>query len=1014
LAARLRRAAARRPSQEELGAWGFLLLLSGGRAVPALERALAAGPPDALVLNDLGAAYLGLASPGEPLDYLRALDAFDRALALHPDLAAARFNRALALQRLTLRRHARLAWNRYLQLDRSSGWASEARRQLQALDEPTDTELWEQGLPALTAAALAGREGAVARAVSRFPQLARLHAEERLLPAWAAAAAHGRAEEAERSLAVARAIGKALGGAGGDAMVRDAVAAVDRSRNLDATSLGLASAAYPSTDGMRAAGGGTGERLRLDGTARLAAGHAAYGAGIEREQVKDYRRAAQDFETARAALALSGSPFAAAASFQLARCAYLRAAYPEVSRLLRDILAYAAASHHFALAGGADWLTGTTLILQGRPSESLAHYRSALARFERIAESGNTSILHSLIASNLGFLGEAGGAWTHRYQALLGLARLDDPWLASGIVGEAAGATLDIGEARVGLYFQDELVDLMRAAGEPADIATALRQRASIDHRLGLTAKALQDLGEARTFIGRIADRDVRAIDTGEALLAEGVIRSAGDSAGALAALDRALVLIGTNYRVLAPEIFLARARVLRRMKADERVFRSLAAGIEECERQRTAVDLGHRVSWFAQSQDLYSEMVGFQIERRNDPVAAFTYVEKGRARALLDMIDRLPPGAAPAPLRAFPQDLLDASQLRRRLPAGAVVIEYQLAGRELLIWVVSRDASAFRRVPVDEQALRNAPLRLAGAARSGAGGEFAATASFGYRTLIAPIRYLISGAALLVLVPDPAFAAMPFAALRDPATGRYLIEDWPVVAAPSAHVFVRCRRRAEALRHRADHAVLALGSPRIRADLFPALSPLPSAIAEAQAVASTYKGTRLLLDQAATKSAFLSAAPHAWIVHFAGHALRNEANPLFSALLFAPGPEPGDTGVLYAYELLGRRFDGTRLVVLSGCETATGPGSSSEAALGLSISFLAAGVPAVIGSLWRADDRASQVLFQLFYRHLSAGSAPASALRSAILEVRASPEPALHSPAAWASFELIGGEGDG
>jgi CHAT domain-containing protein len=99
---------------------------------------------------------------------------------------------------------------------------------------------------------------------------------------------------------------------------------------------------------------------------------------------------------------------------------------------------------------------------------------------------------------------------------------------------------------------------------------------------------------------------------------------------------------------------------------------------------------------------------------------------------------------------------------------------------------------------------------------------------------------------------------------------------------------------------------------------------------------------------------------------------------------------------------------------VLSGCETATGPGSSSEAALGLSISFLAAGVPAVIGSLWRADDRASQVLFQLFYRHLSAGSAPASALRSAILEVRASPEPALRSPAAWASFELIGGEGDG
>jgi CHAT domain-containing protein len=553
---------------------------------------------------------------------------------------------------------------------------------------------------------------------------------------------------------------------------------------------------------------------------------------------------------------------------------------------------------------------------------------------------------------------------------------------------------------------------MMRAAGEPADIATALRQRASIDQHLGRTADALLDLREAGTFIDHIVDPDLRRIALGESLLAEGVIRSEADSGSALAALDRALAfLASTNYRALLPSLYLARARVLLRQGADEEGFRSLESGIAECERQRPTVAPDRRVSWFGRSQDLYSEMVRLQL-RRGNPVAALTYVERARARALLDMVVR-PDGDVPPPPRTTAQDLLDATQLRSELPSGVWVIEYRIDGRELQIWAISRDALVFRRTPVDVNALRSTPGRLAEAVRLRSEVDFAAAASFGYRSLMAPVRDLVHRAAWLVLVPDPAFAAMPFGALRDPSTRHYLVESLPIVVAPSANVFVRCQRRAEALSRGVASPLLALGGPRFRADLFPSLPPLPGAIGEAQAVAAGFKHPRLLVDAAATKPAFLSAAPRSWIVHFAGHALRNEVNPGYSSLLFAPTAEPGDAGVFYAHELSGHRFEHTRLVVLSGCETAKGTGSSSESALGLSIAFLAAGVPAVIGSLWSADDSASTALFTGFYGYLAAGDTPAFALRRAVLDLRSSPQPAFRSPAAWANFELIGGNGN-
>jgi CHAT domain-containing protein len=71
---------------------------------------------------------------------------------------------------------------------------------------------------------------------------------------------------------------------------------------------------------------------------------------------------------------------------------------------------------------------------------------------------------------------------------------------------------------------------------------------------------------------------------------------------------------------------------------------------------------------------------------------------------------------------------------------------------------------------------------------------------------------------------------------------------------------------------------------------------------------------------------------------------------------------------------------------------------------------FLAAGVPAVVASLWNVGDRATAPLLVAFHRRLRDGRDPLSALRAAQLELLRGPAPALRSPASWAAFEVFGG----
>ena len=132
-AERVREQAAADPSARNLHALGIanLLLGEGDAAVEQLERARRADPLDGRIASDLGAALIhrGLAAD-RPEDIAAGLDVLiakaDAAVTLDD-----RFNRALALDHLGRRAAAIAEWERYLELDRESAWAAEARERLE-------------------------------------------------------------------------------------------------------------------------------------------------------------------------------------------------------------------------------------------------------------------------------------------------------------------------------------------------------------------------------------------------------------------------------------------------------------------------------------------------------------------------------------------------------------------------------------------------------------------------------------------------------------------------------------------------------------------------------------------------------------------------------------------------------------------------------------------------------------------------------------------------------------------
>lgn len=428
-----------------------------------------------------------------------------------------------------------------------------------------------------------------------------------------------------------------------------------------------------------------------------------------------------------------------------------------------------------------------------------------------------------------------------------------------------------------------------------------------------------------------------------------------------------------------------------RKRDAEQDLIQALEEGAQQ---RRMIPDEEHRIAFFDQMRVASRDLV-LLAAARGEGKKALEYAELGRSQVLLDWL------AKPSP--AGPK--LNPDQTLSQLPKNVSIVEYIAIDNQLLIWVASRGRLNFTVTKLSVADLQTSLQGFVTAVQEGESRGLDAALTRLYISLISPILPLIPEGNKIVFVPDDLLLAIPFAALRDPRTGSPLVTLHAIGISPSILILGEGLGVSRAVIEPQSRA-LAIGDPNLSA-AFPGLPRLSNAREEIALLGASFPSTRCLMGNQATREEFLGQAGKYEIVHFAGHAIADRQDPMLSRLLFAPARE-GESGALYARDLLGHRFDHTRLVVLSGCSTGSSSLARSEAIASLAWPFLAAGVPSVVANLWDVHDRPAIALFKNFYRHLHEKRDVLIALQASQLDAMRAGVP----PQAWSSLEVICGRG--
>lgn len=313
---------------------------------------------------------------------------------------------------------------------------------------------------------------------------------------------------------------------------------------------------------------------------------------------------------------------------------------------------------------------------------------------------------------------------------------------------------------------------------------------------------------------------------------------------------------------------------------------------------------------------------------------------------------------------------------------------------------------------------------------------------------VMAPVRKLLGDERTLLVSADGILGLVPFGAFVD-EQNRYLVERYSLSYLATVRDLLRLQVGAASRQGpvvianpnfdddgsaNQSKTSVARAAPGSRSTNLAGLAfdPLPGTAREAQALKISLRGALVLTGSTATESALkqvhgpsiLHVATHGFFLPDArkerqegayralfnsdpsGRVLWGE-NPLLRSGLalagFNKGKSGAEDGVLTALEASGLDLSGTKLVILSACETGVGDVLNGEGVFGLRRAFAIAGAESQVMSLWQVNDESTADLMAAYYKALIAGGGRSESLRRVQLDTLHSK--ARQHPYFWAGF---------
>lgn len=288
-----------------------------------------------------------------------------------------------------------------------------------------------------------------------------------------------------------------------------------------------------------------------------------------------------------------------------------------------------------------------------------------------------------------------------------------------------------------------------------------------------------------------------------------------------------------------------------------------------------------------------------------------------------------------------------------------------------------------------------------------------------------------LAGKRMIYFSPDGVYNQVNLNTLKKP-DGDYLVNRYDIVVIGNTRDLIDLKARKPVA---AKKDAFLLGFPDYGTADVP---PLPGTKVELEGVSKVLKAAGYQVTQVMERNAtesnlkklkspsLLHIATHGYFLKdvdesggsvFGVNAENASNNPLLRSGLILAGASQAiegtggaemtsnDNGILTAYEAMNLNLEGTGLVILSACETGLGDVKSGEGVYGLQRAFLVAGADALIMSLWKVDDEATQLLMTSFYTNWIKLNNKQKAFKQAQLQLMAK----YKDPYYWGAFVMMG-----